>query len=170
MKTVERLLLCHRHATSGPRWLGRAGSQNAGSLVPCEWRLSVGWEVDENPSETSLELPVPPGSLKFLLTSQLHFTPKHQSCIRTQLWKQRRARVSCDSCLFSNLCLVPGAPQTILRNSPLFAPHLHMNVPPTRIFFLPLRFMNLPVCCCPSVNGAIILPAAQVRELNGVTC
>lgn len=65
MKTAERLLLCHRHATSGPRWLGRAGSQNARSLVPCEWRLSVGWEVDENPSETSLELPVPPGSLSF---------------------------------------------------------------------------------------------------------
>lgn len=69
-----------------------------------------------------------------------------------------------------SVCLVPGAPQTSLRNPPLFAPRLHMNVPPTGIFFLlPLRLMNLPVSCCPSVNGAIILPAAQVRKLNSVT-
>lgn len=67
----------------------------------------------------------------------------------------------------TSVCLVPDAPQISLMHSTLLAPHLHLNVPPSCLFF-PLTFMNLPVCC-PAVNGAIILSAAQAGNLKSVT-
>lgn len=78
-----------------------------------------------------------------------------------------------DYCLFPadsqiSVCLVPNAPQIGLMNSTLLAPHLHLNVPPTCLFF-PLRSMNPPMSnAVLQLNGVIILSAAQAGNLNRV--